>query len=445
MQNVLDYFNLEIKVKESSEDMPLEWLFEVGARNNKKRAFLFISKLLGKHLAVDPMMTRLGGYLLAEAYHKKMTGRTLHRDTLQACLEDPLHHRAVFESIVETPYQVDRSTLFIGFAETATGIGHSMFAAFEGNASFIHTTREPIISEAPVFAFEEEHSHATGHECYAADKALFTSCEQIILVDDEITTGNTALNLIRALAHQSIAKKYIVASLLDWRNDAQQQAAKDLEKALGIEIIFVSLIQGEIEVELLQDLAAIGIGRLAKPLGDEVSAEYEKWALEIEPLVKKTVRSGEGIVSEKAYLTATGRFGLTALENQVATQKLLHLGEQLKALRKYDKTLCIGTEEFIYGPALIAYGMGEGVRYQSTTRSPILTDASESYPIREALTFAKPEDHSISNYIYNLLPNTWEEIFWIFEREVDEVFMMQMTQALKARGVKKIHFISCDQ
>ena len=70
-------------------------------------------------------------------------------------------------------------TVFIGFAETATGLGHAVFNHFE-DAIYIHTTREEILNMEPSFYFEEEHSHATSHRVYAPEEILMEA-ETIVL------------------------------------------------------------------------------------------------------------------------------------------------------------------------------------------------------------------------------------------------------------------------
>ena len=41
--------------------------------------------------------------------------------------------------------------------------------------------------------------------------------EIVVLVDDEITTGKTALNIIRQIQERFPKKEYVLASLLDWQ------------------------------------------------------------------------------------------------------------------------------------------------------------------------------------------------------------------------------------
>ena len=105
----------------------------------------------------------------------------------------------------------------------------------------------------------------------------------------------------------------------------------------------------------------------------------------------------------------------------------------------------MGNEEFIYIPCMLACYMGEGIQYQSTTRSPIMTSMRQDYPIHTAIAYKKPEDRSILNYLYNIELNLYEEIFWFFEKDVKQSFKDMMQKALGERGVKYLHFVVCDQ
>ncbi len=457
----LDCLEIHIDVQETSEAIPLNRLFEVAVRKNKKRLFLFVSKILGKHLAVDPYIVRLGGILLAEAYYKKQTGKGLQEERLLKLFNDPMFCKKTCEEALSITYPLNQETLFIGFAETATGLGHSMFSGFDYQATFIHTTREPIISEKPTFVFEEEHSHATGHECYTQDPLFFKRFSHIVLVDDEITTGNTALNLIEALHEKSGAKVYSVVALLDWRSEIQQEKAALLAQKLGVTIEFISIVQGTISPNILKPLSeealktkeilrypeqrrenGFDVEDATNQIG--VEGEYETLHVSIDTLMTKGIKGGDGKEKDVKYMKASGRFGLTALENKKYEARLLQIGESLARYRTSQNTLCIGTEEFIYIPAVIASAMGEGICYQSTTRSPIIALQREDYPLRVALAYRRPEDETVINYIYNIEENKYEEAFWFFERDIQPEFKQMMAEAFGKKGIKKLYFICCD-
>ena len=436
----LDYLEVNLRLKDTSHRIPMDKLFEVAIRKNKKRAFLFVSKILGKHLALDPKIPSIGGILLAYQF--------VHRD-----LEEPIRllcdekiDEKTYNRLKEEKAQINKKTLFIGFAETATGLGHSMFSACEGPISYIHTTREKIISEKPSFIFEEVHSHATGHQCFTEDPHYFKGFEEIVLVDDEITTGHTALHLIEALYEHSGNKHYHVVSLLDWRSNSEIEEARALEEKLGVTISFVSLVQGQMEAHLLQAIPEECL-QLPKLIGDEITdgEDYQTVAIALDELVQKITKADDGIVRELMYMKANGRFGLTAEANREYERRIREASACLKALRSYERCLVIGTEEFIYIPCLLAEGMGEGVWYQSSTRSPIIPQQEEGYPIQTVLAYKRPEDTAVVNYLYNIQGSHFDELFWIMERDVSRQFKAKMTRAFKACGIKKVIFVVCDK
>src|SRR5690606_20449240 len=56
---------LEIDIKDNPYNFSPDSLFQMAVRINKKRQFLFVSRLLGKHLAVDPAISLGTGTILA--------------------------------------------------------------------------------------------------------------------------------------------------------------------------------------------------------------------------------------------------------------------------------------------------------------------------------------------------------------------------------------------
>ncbi|NQD52427.1 hypothetical protein HP440_18145, partial [Bacillus altitudinis] len=64
---------VELNLKGGTLQLEKEHLFDMAARVNKKRAFLFVSKVLGKHMPVHPLKPLLVSGLLAMAYAKEQT------------------------------------------------------------------------------------------------------------------------------------------------------------------------------------------------------------------------------------------------------------------------------------------------------------------------------------------------------------------------------------
>ena len=69
----------------------------------------------------------------------------------------------------------------------------------------------------------------------------------------------------------------------------------------------------------------------------------------------------------------------------------------------------------MYAPLRVAAAMGEGVRYQSTTRSPIVAADVAGYPIRHKASFPNPHDPGLASYVYNVAPGAYDDIFVLFE------------------------------
>lgn len=329
---------------------------ELALRRNPKRAHLLVSLLLGKHVPV-PATTVLGaaadlGALVREA----LAGRT--------------------------PYVV-------GFAETATALGHGVAAVCgpgAGPAPYAHTTRRPAPAGVQPLRFEEEHSHAVDQSLGVLDEApLHQPDLPLVLVDDELSSGRTAVNAIRVLQARWPRRTYVLATLLDVRSDAQREATAAAVRDLGATLIDVSLVAGR--VELPEDLTARAAGLVAAAAPAVVRAPagaVRRWTLES---------------------TATGAaFGWDAAA-QAGLREAAHV--LAGALRPHlrGSVLVMGDEEFMYaaqltGAALAGHGVDAAT--SSTTRSPALVVDEGGYPLRTALQFASTDDASRTAYAYNV-------------------------------------------
>ena len=143
---------------------PLDELLSFAVRRNPRRGFLFVSRVLGKHIPVDPAV--------AAATHAELAAAL-------PALKEP--H-------------------FIGLAETATALGEGVYRAWEAltgrPGSFQHTTR--YLTRSPLLLrFDEPHSHAPAHLLYDSGEAA-RSARELVLINDELSTGTTLHNLAAA-------------------------------------------------------------------------------------------------------------------------------------------------------------------------------------------------------------------------------------------------------
>ncbi|WP_449622922.1 phosphoribosyltransferase family protein [Robertmurraya sp. Marseille-Q9965] len=426
---ILDELKVEVKIQQNVYGIPLEDLFLMAARINKKRAFLFVSKVLGKHIPIQPAKGILVGSLLAARYleERSVNQQDITSTLLSQFMMDKRNSH-------ETSFIKDMNPIVIGFAETATALGHAFFEAFK-EADYFHTTREWLDDVEPVITFEEEHSHATSHRAYIK-KELLNNSREIILVDDELTTGKTALNIIRSIHASFPRTTYTVVSILDWRSDEHIAQFKSLEAELGIEIHSVSLVKGTVSVEGQVNLTEKEQESLSI-IGDfEPNVSYHEIVNPSPTIIKDERKS--------FYTSYTGRFGITAHENRDASVWVKETGIKLAELRT-GRTLILGTGEYMYLPMKIASYMGEGVFYQSTTRSPIYPVNKEKYGATNRYSFPDPMNHTIQNYVYNISPGDYEDLFLFFERKVESEQLDALLEELKRAQIPNINVIYFDE
>ena len=149
--------------------------------NNAKRAYLVVNKLQGKHIPVSPLRAFGMFDLLADKVGAAYT---------------------------------DERMLLVGFAETATAIGARL--AVKLDSHYIQTTRETY-GDVSWLLFSETHSHAVEQKLIRDDiDAIIGRTDRIVFVEDEVTTGNTILNIIKILEEAYPGRvRFAVASLLN--------------------------------------------------------------------------------------------------------------------------------------------------------------------------------------------------------------------------------------
>ncbi|MFF4014011.1 phosphoribosyltransferase [Streptomyces sp. NPDC001843] len=196
-------------------DDALTGLLGLALRRNPKRAHLLVSNVLGKHVPQSPAVVYGHGGAL---------GRRV-RDLLG----DEEAARAVV----------------LGYAETATGLGHSVADGL-GLAPYLHSTRRPVPGVAPAGGFEEAHSHATSHLLLPEDPALLAGDGPLVLVDDEFSTGNTVLNTIRDLHERHPRGRYVVVALVDMRSPRDAARLAAFADEIGARVDLVAAASGTV-------------------------------------------------------------------------------------------------------------------------------------------------------------------------------------------------------
>ncbi|MBS4536930.1 phosphoribosyltransferase family protein [Clostridium sp. D2Q-11] len=434
--NVLDNLKIKLSIDNNKFNILPEELFLIAARKNKKRSFLFVSKVLGKHIPVDPKLSLLVGKLLGNEYIKQILGvESKSTEDIVKALNKKENIDKVYDKAFNYLDDLPEKTLFIGFAETATALGHSVFSSFKSNAYYIHTTREEILEYKNPIKFQEEHSHATGHNLYPVDFDILSSKAPIVFVDDEITTGKTTLNIIEAIHKKYPRKNYTIISILDWRKQEDKQRFKEVEDKLKININTISLLSGNIKIEedRLSDLEIKN--NVRNIITKDLNIETVYLDLKSQSSIKKNK-------SYKPYLKCSAIFGLDCEDNKLINEELIETGEYLNShIRKGNNTLCMGTGEFMYIPMLLSTQLGYGVSFQSTTRSPIYPEDKRGYGVRNVFKFNSLDGKKIENYFYNVPIGHYDEIFLFLDREFPEQQMNSLINVLRGLGIKYLNIV----
>jgi adenine/guanine phosphoribosyltransferase-like PRPP-binding protein len=345
----------------------LDALAGLALRRNPRRAHLLVSRVLGKHLAVDPAVA-----LKAAA-------------------------RLAAEVVVHSP-RSDDGFLVFGFAETATALGQAVAAALPASVCVLSTRRPG----ASTIVFAEEHSHATDHRVLAP-AAVINAPRTVVLVDDELSSGRTAVNTIRALHREAPHPAYVVAALLDLRPMASRCEFDLLAAELGVPVQAVSLLSGELHVPSDAPVRVAGIIADADeperpPADNPAQLVTAFWP----PDTRLCARHGWD-ESDEAALDAAIRPLAEELLSRIPVQD--------------HRLLVLGTEELMYAPLRLAaaladllVGTGRQVRYQSTTRSPVAPIDRDDYAVRCALEFAAADEPERSSFVYNVRPGVADHI-----------------------------------
>ncbi len=439
IKTVENHYNIEIEITDNKLDIEADFLFNYATRNNSKRKFLFVSNVLGKHMSVKPSDAILIGKLLGVLYQKENAvddSKKMLCDSIINDIKTNLGSKEETKQIKETlaySSDVEEKTSVIAFAETATSLGHIVFDTFKNGHVFYHTTREQVDFEGDIVSFEEEHSHATSHLVYEDAEYKIESSSNIVLVDDEISTGNTILNIIKSLKDNYDVKKFSVLTIMDLRNEENIDKFRQFEKEHNLEINVISVLKGQIK----------NVENLSLTL-DEIKKHeifVKDYNVELPAAMIKKIEVGNYSVTEKynkGYLDTTGRFGISG-SSKSSFDELIDDTADILSDYVMGKTLVLGTEEFMYIPMMIANKLEGDISFKSTTRSPIYPCNADSYPIKSGVRFKSLYNPSVNNFIYNLKEEEFETILVVVEK-TNELDLNEINNVLSSVG-KRVYFV----
>ncbi|MFF4229811.1 phosphoribosyltransferase [Streptomyces sp. NPDC001820] len=452
-------------------DETLSGMLGLALRRNPKRAHLLVSNVLGKHVPQSPAVVYGAGYGLGERV-RELLG----------------------------PEDASRAVV-LGYAETATGLGHSV-ADGVGLAPYLHSTRRPVEGVERAGGFEESHSHATSHLLLPEDPRLLAGDGPLVLVDDEFSTGNTVLNTIRDLHQRYPRDRYVIVALVDMRSDDDRDRLSVFARELGARVDLVALASGTVRLpegvlEKGQALvaeheaaggaagsppgaagsapgsasgsaldagsasgavgSALGSAPTAQPptgstaagVGSLPGAGASGAGVPDSPPGAEAPAGGEGLAG-KAAAQATprravrfelgwprgvpdgGRHGFTPRHREQLEGALPGMAARIAAALgdaatgRSRRVLVLGFEELMYAPLRLGTALEQvidaGVRYSTTTRSPVLAVDDPGYAIRSRLVFPAhddPADGPGERYAYNVAGAGFDAVVAVVDSAAD--------------------------
>ncbi|MFI5623903.1 phosphoribosyltransferase domain-containing protein [Nocardioides sp. NPDC051685] len=383
---VAERLGVRLRTTDAPSGMMITDLVGLAVRRNPRRAQLLVSSVLGKHVPTDPRLVTDAGLRLGAKARAAVTG----------------------------------DAVVLGYAETATALGHLVADAL--GAPYLHSTRRVVDGIESVADFYEEHSHATAHRLLPADPAFLARAETLVLVDDEVITGKTVVNTIRALHKKFPHKHYVVAALVDLRSEADRGRMERSIKRLRATLDVVSLASGEIE--LPEDLADNG-NRLID------TVENLRQLAGVEPSRRPRGEVVQVVATWPRAVPEGGRHGFTPSASSSYESAVTVTAAAVAGRIPDGPVHILGTEELMYAPLRIASALAdrraaEGRRheitYSTTTRSPVLDVDDPGYAIRTAITFPShdaPADGDGPRFAYNLREGAFEAIVLVVDEPAD--------------------------
>ena len=368
----------------------LEDLLGFAQRINPKRAFLFVSKVLGRHIPVAPSTMR-------------------HAFTDLANL---------------VPSDLPEPILVIGMAETAVGLSAGVHQALQTrypNALLLNSTRHAQHNEdnneTLLTTFSEDHSHASQHLIYqSSDKATqeqLLASKTLIMVDDEASTGNTCVNVVTALRNTGLSQleQVHLTTLVDWSLNQNQDAA-DADDTISTRLPNIDFHRHHLLSGAWQWTDAPNPEPITMPSVDTTEAGSQALGNTGNWGRFPTLDSTDGFDDYLArFQTAFTRFsGQTSFDKGQLPERILVLG----------------SNEFVWLPFLLAEWLETQaqdsepvatVNFSALTRSPIALGGA----ITTMLSFSDNYGLGMTNFAYNVEPSEWDLIVLCVETAADSV------------------------
>jgi len=321
-------------------------LFDVAIRPYSRRPYLLISKPAARQIPIRPSFMN-----------------------------------SMVSLLVDQITDIEGPVLVIGMAEGGIAPGanlHRELISRSLESYYTCSTRMRLDKEI-LFQFEEAHKWALPHKIYlSADPSIYDRIKTIVIVEDEITTGNTTMNLLQNIVDSNRfknLKKIIPAAFADWSQAAADKRFPGLSSS-------VSLLTGSVKHKNIS----------ANPVSPEVY-EWEKII--------------DNINLEKDW----GRLTSKTIDDSLLPDFIC---------KPREKTLVIGSTEYAWPPFMLADRLekqGADVEFVIAQQNTLTVGE----PIKQTFIFRDNYGLGIDNFLYNVDVEKYEKIIYCAETPQDSI------------------------
>jgi hypothetical protein len=291
--------------------------------------------------------------------------------------------------------------VFLGMAETATGLGHGVFVEylkrFSKKIVYIQTSRQIVEGSKLLATFSEDHSHAPTHMIQTTDGVddCITSAKSLVIIDDECSTGKTFKEAALVLSKvMPLLEQIETVCITDWSSGTYLNSMPFPTKSH-------SIVSGSMKWEPTATLHQL------PPSSDSV-----------------------GYAPHTGMRSRTG----TYTEDKAQYQNISSF--------QGERVLVLGEGEHSYSALTIAEDIenqGGISAIQCITRSPALL----GHAFKSKTTFGKLCGSDANHYLYNLLEHNPERIIIATETETSSGYFIE--EYLKSLGITiPVEIIKCE-
>lgn len=311
----------------------------------------------------------------------------------------------------------EEELLLIGFAETATAIGARLAVRLQ--TRYIQTTREQV-PDAEYLLFLESHSHAAEQKLVQNGLSeILDEVSRVVFVEDEVTTGNTILNIINVLEREFPGKaRFAVASILNGMDEAAEAVYRERE----IGLLYLVKTEHARYEGIAERYAGDGRYVAADGLPDGCAEDVKCYEV-------------------RGYLNTR-----RCVQGEAYEDACRFFWEQIRGCIGIDsgrRILVLGTEEFMYLALFVGKRLeecGNMVKCHATTRSPIVVSSEEDYPVRCRYELESFYGEGRRTFVYDL--GKYDSV-WILTDAwpVREEGIFSLVNALRSCGNEDIRVV----